>query len=67
MFTTTAKLNEGDIVRFGNKYTGYRFATIVKKEKSIKPRWYSITLYYHSVGNATEAFACNTEFVKVSA
>lgn len=63
---TTSKLQAGDIVRFGNVVVGYRFATVVKKEKAVKPRSYFVTLAYPHGGQATEVFASNTTWVKVN-
>lgn len=68
--TTTAKLEVNDIVRFGNIVTGFRFATVLNKEKSTKPRWYMVTLQFsnHSSSHVgTFAYSCNTEWTKVNA
>lgn len=64
---TTAKLQNGDIVRFGNLVTGFRFATVAKKEKAFKARSYFVTLKYPHGGEATEVFASNQTWVKVNA
>lgn len=64
---TTSKLQAGDKVRFGNKFTGYTFATILKKEKAFKARSYFVTIQYAHGGSAVEVFASNTTWVKVDA
>lgn len=60
---TTARLQAGDIVRFGNLVTGYRFGKIIKKEKAFKARSYFVTIEYAHGGTATEVMASNTTWV----
>lgn len=64
---TTSKLVPNDIVRFGNIVTGFKFATVIKKEKAFKARQYFVTLQYSHGGQATEVFASNQQWVKVNA